>query len=285
MKVSVVLLTYNAGDAFRRVVEALRTQDVRGEIEYVAVDSGSTDGTCEIMEEAGFRLYRIEKKAFSFGPVRDYAFRCSAGDAIITQSQDVLPFDATYIRAMVEPIENGQAEVVQGITSIPPEDKQAFIWDRMGVAYFTREGREFMRGHGNVGLSCSCLAISRNAWLATGFGDTPYAEDKLIQRRLAEKGFRMVLTTGPVAWHGHSYTFRTLIRRCLNEGIGWRNAGVRYSLDSCLRDLSVGFLRHLPMWWRAVYAGQVRGAASLLFFQIRPVCLWIGNHVLKNVLW
>ncbi len=284
MKVSVVLLTYNGGAKLRQVLSMLRRQELPAEVEYIAVDSGSTDGSVACLEEAGFHLYRVDRKGFSFGQTREYAFECSTGDVIVTQSQDVVPLDETYLRVLTDDILRGTADVVQGgICS--PEDSRVFLWDRTGSAfYFTSEGKLFARKYGPILLSCACLAISRAAWKATGFGDSPYCTDKFLQRKLVEKGFRIARTPGVVASHGHPYDLPALVKRCLNEGVGWRWAGVRYPLPLCLRDLTIGFARHVPVWWKALCSGQARDPASIFFFQIRPICLLIGNRVLKQVI-
>lgn len=284
MKISVVMLTCNGGAELRQVVDVLHEQDVRADVEYVAVDSGSTDGTCEFLKDAGFHVYSIQKKDFSFGPTREYAFRCSTGDIIVTQSQDVHPLDRTYLRVMTEDIVNGNADVVQGMVPVPPGDDRVFLWDRMGVAYFTSEGRTFRKKYGRISLSCTCLSISRKAWQATGFGNTPFCSDKFIQRGLAEKGFRIVRSRGLVAYHGHAYNLRSLIKRCVNEGLGWRIAGAKYSIPAFLYDLTVGFARHASMWSKAIWRREARDPASIFFFQIRPVCILIGNRILKNVI-
>lgn len=283
MRISLVLLTYNGGETLRQAVEVLQRQNVTSEVEYVAVDSGSTDGTSEFLRSKGFRVHMIMKETFSFGPTREYAFQRTTGDIIVTQSQDVVPLDETYLRVMTEPIVKGGAAVVQGRVTVPLRDSHAFVWDRMGVAYFTKEGLAFIKKYGNIGLSCACLAISREAWEATGFGDSPYAEDKYIQKLLCQRHFRIVTSSTIVAWHGHSYNISSLMKRCLNEGVGWRYVGVHYPLHLCLWDLSVGFVRHLSMYWQVVCSGEARCAASLLFFQVRPVCIWIGNRILKRV--
>jgi glycosyltransferase involved in cell wall biosynthesis len=284
MKISVVLLTYNGGPKLQQVVAMLRRQDIPAEVEYVAVDSGSTDGSAECLKHAGFHVHAVDRKDFSFGQVRQYAFGCSAGDIIVTQSQDVVPLDETYLRVLTEDIVRGAADVVQGGTCSPQEDSRVFLWDRMGSAfYFTSEGKVFARKYGPIPLSCTCLAISRDAWQATGFGDSPYCTDKFLQRELVEKGFRIARTPGPIASHGHPYDLPALMKRCLNEGVGWRWAGVRYSLRLCLRDLTLGFARHMPVWWKALRSGQARDSASIFFFQIRPICLLIGNRLLKQV--
>jgi rhamnosyltransferase len=284
MRISVVLLTYNGGAKLKQAVEALRRQDVQADVEYVAVDSGSTDGSVECLKNAGFHVYAVDRKNFSFGQVREYAFARSTGDVIVTQSQDVVPRDKTYLRVLTDDIIHDHADVVQGGTCSPQEDSRVFLWDRMGSAfYFTSEGKVFARKYGPIPLSCACLAISRTAWQATGFGDSPYCTDKVLQRKLVEKGFRIVRTPGAVASHGHPYDLPALMKRCLNEGLGWRWAGVRYSLRLCLRDLTIGFARHMPVWWKALRSGQARDSASIFFFQIRPICLLIGNRLLRQV--
>lgn len=283
MKVSVVMLTYNAGPGLRRVLERLGQQDIEAEVEYVAVDSGSTDGSCELLESAGFHVYHVDHADFSFGPVREYAFQCSSGAVIVTQSQDVVPRDERYLRSLTDDIIQGRADVVQGIVASPLDDEHVFLWDRKSAFYFTNEGRAFIRQHGGLGLSCTCLALSRAAWKATGFGDTPFCSDKFLQRRLSERRFRMVLSPGVVAWHGHSYTLKGLIKRCLNEGAGWRIAGARYSVPWFLYDLTVGFAKHGRAWVGTVLRGQARDLGSIFFFQIRPVCVLIGNRLLKRV--
>jgi rhamnosyltransferase len=284
MRVSVVILTYNGGEKLKRVAALLRRQNVPAEVELIALDSGSTDGTVQDLRSAGFHIHTLARDNFAFGPVRDQAFALASGEIIVTQSQDVVPMDEEYLRLLTHDIMEGRADVVQGICS-PPVDEDVFLWDRDdSIFYFTTVERDYTRRYGPVGLSCTSLAISRAAWQATGFGDSPFGEDKLLQRRLVEKGFRISRSPRPVAWHGHSYNLRSLAKRVLNEGVGWRSAGVRYPLWRFGRDLTLGFARNLPAWARAVVSGQARGAASILFFQIRPVCLLIGNRLLRHVL-
>jgi GT2 family glycosyltransferase len=284
MKISVVMLTCNGGPKLKEVVAKLRIQQTPLEVEFVAVDSESTVGSCEVLQEAGFRVHTIERKKFSFGPARDFAFRCSAGDVIVTLSQDVVPVNGTYLRAMTDDIVNGKADVVQGQIVSPPGDKGVFLWDRNGRFYFTSEGRDFFRKYGDLGLSCACLALSRAAWQATGFSGSAYATDKFIQRALVEKGFRIAGTRDVVAWHGHAYSLRGLVKRCLNEGYGWRVSGAKYKVLWCLRDLTIGFAENATAWLRCLWSAQARDVGSILFFQIRPICVLIGNRFLKQMI-
>ena len=145
-----------------------------------------------------------------------------------------------------------------------------------------RKGRDFFRKYGGIGLSCACLALSREAWQATGFSGSAYATDKFVQRALCEKGFRIAGTRGVVAWHGHAYSLRDLVKRCLNEGYGWRLSGAKYKLRWYLRDLTMGFAENAAAWLRCLWSAQARDLASIFFFQIRPICVLIGNRFLKQ---
>jgi glycosyltransferase involved in cell wall biosynthesis len=49
---TVVTVTFNAGDAFLRTLESVRTQTVRSQIEYLVVDGASSDGTREAIQRA-----------------------------------------------------------------------------------------------------------------------------------------------------------------------------------------------------------------------------------------
>jgi rhamnosyltransferase len=284
MRMSVVILTYNGGEKLARAAQMLRRQDVACEVQLLAIDSGSTDGSVDRLREAGFQVHPQPREGFAFGRVRDRAFGLSSGQIIVTQSQDVVPMDEGYLDVLTRDIVAGRADAVQGRCR-PPLDEEVFVWDRDdAIFYFTTVERHYNPRYGPVGLSCACMAISRTAWEATRFSDSPFGEDKLIQRRLVEKGFRIVRAARPAAWHGHTYNVRSLVKRLLNEGVGWRSAGVRYPLWRCSRDLTLGFAKHLPTWARAVASGQARDPAAILFFQIRPICILIGNRLLGHII-
>lgn len=65
--VSVAILTRNSGGLLRRVLEGIRMQETPRRVEIVAIDSGSTDGTGDMLKEFGARVIRIEFEDFDFG--------------------------------------------------------------------------------------------------------------------------------------------------------------------------------------------------------------------------
>ena len=194
-------------------------------------------------------------------------------------SQDVLPFDENYINLLVDPLAQREADVVQGVTTCPG-DRDIFYWERAGAFYFTSEGREFLSNSRQNSLSCTSLAIRRKAWIATGFDDVPYCEDKCLQSKLQKAGFRIKVLEKAIAWHGHRYSLIGLMKRCHNEGVGWKYASVTYKSKLLIMDLIKGPWRYKKNLIEGIISGKVINPASFFFFQIRPIFLFIGNRII-----
>ena len=93
MKVSLVMPTWNAGPLLEEVLAAVDAQPGAADLEKVAVDSGSADGTVGILEKHGFRVMGIEQKTFNHGATRDLAIEQTSGDVILLLTQDATPAD------------------------------------------------------------------------------------------------------------------------------------------------------------------------------------------------
>ena len=74
---------------------------------------------------------------------------------------------------------------------------------------------------------------------------------------------------------------RSLLRRCRSEGYGWRTLGVDYSLTDMTGDmLKTETWRDLG---RGIRAGRVRTPSELFFPWLRPLALYWGNHLGRDV--
>lgn len=87
MKLSAVLITKNAGPEFRRCLDSLRFAD-----EIVILDSGSTDGTLQMAEQAGARVYQSEDWP-GFGPQRQRAQAHAQGEWVFWVDTDEVVTD------------------------------------------------------------------------------------------------------------------------------------------------------------------------------------------------
>ena len=101
MKVSLVIPTLNGGPLFEEVLQAVDTQPGADQLERVAVDSGSTDGTVDRLERHGFAVHKIDKSQFNHGSTRDLAIGKTTGDVIVLLTQDATPADEHWLEALV----------------------------------------------------------------------------------------------------------------------------------------------------------------------------------------
>jgi len=272
--VSITILLKNGGKLFRDSLDMIFQQDVDFPFEVIVVDSGSTDGSLEVCRRYPVRLFEIPPEEFSFGPTRDFAFEQTQGKYIVTLSQDVVPSTKSWLKNVVTPLIADKADVVAGGTVLP-EDREVFFWEKEECFYFTCEGRAFIQKYGNVGLSCTNMAIKKSVWEKTKFSPAKMSEDRAIQRKLYTQGFRITTAEKAEAFHGHTYTLQSLIKRCENEGMGWRAVGVKYTLKQLFGDITKRWMYGKLV--RGIRRGEVRNMAEFLFIFIRPVFLYKGN--------
>lgn len=95
--ISIIIPTYNGGRIFQECLEKIRQQEYKGSIQLIVVDSGSTDGTAELAEQAGALVKRISKARFHHARTRNEAFSLARFDQVVFTVQDAVPCTETWL--------------------------------------------------------------------------------------------------------------------------------------------------------------------------------------------
>jgi len=116
MRLSVIIPAYNEEKTIAAVLTAL-FREVPNLHEAIVVDDGSKDNTAQIVEEfcqeiPRVRLIRQPSNQGKTAALRA-GFAASTGEIVIVQDAD-LEYDPVDIPGLIEPIENGKADVVFG---------------------------------------------------------------------------------------------------------------------------------------------------------------------------
>ena len=94
--------TKNAGKGFANLMKAIRDQDYPAD-QILVIDSGSTDETVDLAQEAGALIYSIPSREFNHGSTRNLALRLIAADLYIYLTQDAVPADRFTIQNLIAP--------------------------------------------------------------------------------------------------------------------------------------------------------------------------------------
>ncbi|NVN98667.1 MAG: glycosyltransferase family 2 protein [Geobacteraceae bacterium] len=273
--VSIVYLTRNGGYLLGKSLDAVFAQKTDFKFEVIAIDSGSTDGTLELLEKFPVKVYRIPAHEFNFGLTRDYGFSLATGDIVIAISQDAIPVGSDWLNNMIYPFKDDSIVVVQGI-DILPEGEDLFYWDKLRLFYYTRECKKWIEEHDNIGMSFTNCAIRRNIWKENLLGRVEMSEDKVFQKRIMEKRLKIYSQLQAKAFHSHMYNVKSLAKRCENEGMGWRNVTQNYSISDMICDIFDREIIHFL--WRGIVTREIKRLSELLFPIIRPIYIYKGNH-------
>ncbi len=274
-RVSVCYPTRNGARHLAASLAAVRAQ--RGDfelLEILAVDSGSADGTLEILARAGARVIEIPAAEFGHGRTRNLLAREAAGDVVVFLTQDATPADDRWLERLLEALERDP--LLAGVWSRHEARPGCHPMERRQLAelepFRVRPWLASARGRSGwperrdrlAWFSNNASAIRRSVLERWPFPDVAFAEDQAWARLVLEAGWRLRLVHDSVVLHSHSYSPREAFRRHREDARGAREALGRIDpirLGDCLvwawrearRD--VAFAASQP--------GSSRAAASL----------------------
>ncbi len=108
LKVTIVVPTLNGGVELKKCLEMIYKQKFTHPFEVVVIDSGSNDGTVNIVQKYPVRLYQINKKDFNHGLTRQGGVELARGDYIAFLAQDAIPYDENWLSSLVESLEHDE---------------------------------------------------------------------------------------------------------------------------------------------------------------------------------
>jgi len=115
LKLSVVMPVYNEADTLEEIVQ--RVLDVPMDIELVAVDDGSTDGSRELLQQLAddgkVHTLCLHEANRGKGAALSTGFEAAGGDLVIVQDAD-LEYDPNEYVLLLQPILEDKADVVYG---------------------------------------------------------------------------------------------------------------------------------------------------------------------------
>jgi rhamnosyltransferase len=119
-KASIVIRCYNEAEHIGKLLSELKRQSYR-DYEVVVVDSGSDDGTLEIVEAEDVKLVHIRKKEFSFGRSLNIGCGAAEGELLVFISAHCYPEHEDWLVNLVSGFDEPSVALVYGKQRGVPE--------------------------------------------------------------------------------------------------------------------------------------------------------------------
>lgn len=213
--VSVVMRSFNEAWAVGDTIQQLFAQDFDGEIELIVIDSGSTDGSIEIIKKAKpAKLIQIPPGTYIPGVVLNQGAREASHDWIVYLNADATPAGTNWLSELLSPCIGNPRFGAAFSRQIPrPDCKAVFASDYDRCFGPARESKSWDHFFSMVS------SVTRRSVLdqVPIREDLQYAEDDEWTRRLIARGFEIPYAIGSVVMHSHNYTLRQSYKRAFGD--------------------------------------------------------------------
>ena len=243
---SILLLTKNGARDLERLLPAVYGQNSAETFEIIAVDSGSTDDTLEVLRRFPVQLEQIPPELFHHAHTRNFAASLARGSILIFLSQDAVPASDDWLRTMVSNFDDPSVGAVYG-RQFPKPDCSLERQDALDTIYGEKKLVKDPAQRNGVGyrfyhFSDVNAAIRRSVWEAVRFPeDLKVFEDLGIAKGILDGGWKIVYEPKAAVFHSHTHTTIGLLKRYFDIGYTlkllkiWDAPGTRQSLlrDGC----------------------------------------------------
>jgi rhamnosyltransferase len=218
--VSIIMRSFNEGWALAGTLAALRAQEYTN-WELIVIDSGSTDGSVELIRRARPRHF-IQILPHDYVPSRvlNRGMQMASSETGIFLNADATPQGRHWLRPLVTALQNPSNAAVFSRQIPRPDCAAAFACD---YERCFGPGRESARWDHFFSLVSS--GIRKDVWSYRGFSESmQYSEDDEYTRWCRAAGYRVIYCPGSVVMHSHNYTPRQAYKRSFGEA--WALAAI-----------------------------------------------------------
>jgi GT2 family glycosyltransferase len=231
--ISVILPVKNGEAKLRMLLPAIASQQTRDCVEIVAVDSGSTDGSVDLLIEANATVLTIDPRTFNHGLTRNLATKHASGSIFVFLNQSTLPADKHWLANLISAFDNDPTLAAVCGRILPRPDADLLTAreinanvnaskERIVTEILDRNLYQSLTPHIRrtfVNFHTLSAAIRADIFRRIPFREANFAEDLIWGKEALESGLRIQFEPSSVAFHSHNYSLLDIFRRNFDDGL------------------------------------------------------------------
>lgn len=232
--ISVIIRTYNEEKYLQALLQSLKKQQIKYNIEIIIVDSGSTDQTQFFIKQIpDIHLVTIRKEQFTYGYALNQGLLHACGDIAVSISAHCLPVSENWLELLIAPLENDNVAIAYGrqfgdVTSRCSERRE---FDKL----FPSQEQILLWPAFSHNANC---AFKMAIWRKCPFNETLTGlEDLDFALRIHQCGYQSFYVPEASVFHYHQENNKMVFRRYYREAFALRQIqpSINMSLYSILQ--------------------------------------------------
>lgn len=204
-KVSIIILTKNQKELIKRSLPMIFSQTFK-DFEVIIVDSGSTDGSLEIMKNYPVKILKIKILPFNYAQAFNFGASKAKGDYLVRLSGDAIPANQYWLENLLRGL---KSKKVVGAYS-----RYLFsIFSDFLYQIWFRESFKFIRGGNPVSFGGASCVVKKEAWKKYPFNEKwGPGEDWEWGEIMKQVGYQILYQNNSLVFHEHRSPFPTQIK-------------------------------------------------------------------------
>lgn len=223
--ISIIIPVKNGIATIDSCLQGIQKQTLFEQCEIIVIDSGSTDGTLERLQQYPVKVVTIAPEEFNHGATRNYGVSLANGEMVVMTVQDATPADEYWLQNMVRHFDDPAVAGVCGQQIVPHhKDKNPHLWFRpqseasIKSVQFTKDS--FLKlppqeQKEACGWDDVTAMYRKNVLLAIPFQPVMFGEDMIWAKEALIKGHVLVYDSSARVEHYHhhypDYTYRRIL--------------------------------------------------------------------------